>query len=335
MEMVIFKKIFNRTETYVILIALLFGVAVEAVSGQFFSNTGMVNLARASMVYLVFGLTEMLSLTCAGPDVSYPALASLSAFITASIFGGDSYSGNIVVPILFCMVIGAFGGMINGFIMAKFNFPSLIVTLGTSSVFSGIMYGPLKASNTVLHGTLAEFGKAKLFSVTNAGSGLKAELPLQFLIVIVLYLIVFFLLRYTMFGRGLYAIGSDKVAAERSGFKTAQITFLSYTLGGVIAAIGGFMYTCNVGAISPSDLMGGEMLIIAACTLGGIRPGAGLGGLFNVIIGVVLLIMIQNNLLMLGIPLYYQDVFTGAIILIGTVVSVNSLRSRSGIKRID
>ncbi len=328
------KKIFNRTETYVIFIALLFGIAVETVSGQFFSNTGMINLARASMVYLVFGITEMLSLTCAGPDVSYPALASLAAYITANYFGRGSYSGSIIVPFLVCMAIGAACGMINGFIMAKFNFPSLIVTLGTSSIFSGIMYGPLKASNTILHGTMAEFGSANLLAATNAESGLKANLPVQFLIVIALYLIVFFLLRYTLFGRGLYAIGSDKVAAERSGFKTGRITFLAYTLGGTVAAIGGFMYTCNVGAISPSDLMGGEMIIIAACTLGGIRPGAGVGGLFNVIIGVVLLIMIQNNLLMLGIPLYYQDVFTGAIILLGTIVAINSQRTRNGIKKV-
>lgn len=332
--MSLIKKTLNRTETYVILIGLAFGLVVEAISGQFFSNTGLVNLASASMVYLVFGLTEMLSLTCAGPDVSYPALASLAAFVTASRFGGADYQGSILLPLVVCMLIGAVGGMINGVIMAKFNFPSLIVTLGTSSIFSGIMYGPLKASNTILHGTMAQFGSASLFSVTNANSGLKANMPLQFLIVIALYLIVFFLLRYTIFGRGLYAIGSDKVAAERSGFKTQWITFLSYTLGGVIAAIGGFMYTCNVGAISPSDLMGGEMIIIAACILGGIRPGAGLGGLFNVVIGVVLLIMIQNNLLMLGIPLYYKDVFTGAIILVGTIVAINSLRSRSGIKRI-
>ncbi len=332
--MPIMKKILNRTETYVILTALLFGIAVEAVSGQFFSNTGMINLARAVMVYLVFGITEMLSLTCAGPDVSYPALASLSAFITASWFGSASYQGSIIVPFLVCMAIGALGGMINGYIMARFDFPSLIVTLGTSSVFSGIMYGPLKASNTILHGTMAEFGSINMIAVTNPESGLKANLPAQFLIVTVLYLIVFFLLRYTMFGRGLYAIGSDKAAAERSGFKTGRIIFLAYTLGGTIAAIGGFMYTCNVGAISPSDLMGGEMIIIVACTLGGIRPGAGIGGLFNVIIGVVLLIMIQNNLLMLGIPLYFQDVFTGAIILLGTIVAINSQRSRNGIKKI-
>ncbi len=329
------KKIFTRSETYVILIALLFGLVVQAVSGQFFSNTGMVNLARASMVYLVFGITEMLSLTCAGPDVSYPALASLSAFVTASFFGTSSYTGSIVFPLLMCMAIGAIGGMLNGFIISRFHFPSLIVTLGTSSIFSGIMYGPLNAYNMVLHGTLPEFGSKKLFSVTNSTSGLTSVLPLQFLFVIALYIIMFFVLRYTLFGRGLYAIGSDEVAAERAGFKTTKTIFFSYTIGGAIAALGGFMYTCNGGAVTPSDLAGGEMLMIAACTLGGIHPGAGIGGLFNVIIGVVLLTMIQNNLLLLGIPLYFQDVFTGAIILIGTVISFNSIRSNKGLKRLD
>ena len=130
-------------------------------------------------------------------------------------------------------------------------------------------------------------------------------------------LLTFLVLRYTMFGRGLYAIGSDSVAAERAGLKVGRIRFFAYVLGGALAALGGTMYTCNVGAIAPSDLM----LVIAACILGGVRPGSGIGNLFQVIIGIVLLTMIQNNLLMLGIPLYWKDVFTGAIILIGTVVS--------------
>lgn len=315
------KKLLNHTETYVILIALLFGVAVEAVSHQFFSNTGMVNLARISMIYLIFGVAEMLSLVFAGPDVSYPAIASLSAFLAASLFGGEDYQGSILTVFLFAMLIGAVCGAVNGAIIARFNFPSLIVTLGTSSIFSGLMYGPLRASNTVLHGKMAEFGAGSLFTVTNPGSGLTAQMPTQFLIVIVVYVIMHFVLRYTMFGRGLYAIGSDSVAAERAGLKVGRIRFFAYVLGGALAALGGTMYTCNVGAIAPSDLMGGELLVIAACILGGVRPGSGIGNLFQVIIGIVLLTMIQNNLLMLGIPLYWKDVFTGAIILIGTVVS--------------
>lgn len=315
------KKLLNHTETYVILIALLFGVAVETVSHQFFSNTGMVNLARISMIYLIFGVAEMLSLVCAGPDVSYPAIASLSAFLAASLFGGEDYQGSILTVFLFAMLIGAVCGAVNGAIIARFNFPSLIVTLGTSSIFSGLMYGPLRASNTVLHGKMAEFGAGSLFTVTNPGSGLTAQMPTQFLIVIVVYVIMHFVLRYTMFGRGLYAIGSDSIAAERAGLKVGRIRFFAYVLGGALAALGGTMYTCNVGAIAPSDLMGGELLVIAACILGGVRPGSGIGNLFQVIIGIVLLTMIQNNLLMLGIPLYWKDVFTGAIILIGTVVS--------------
>ena len=315
------KKLLNHTETYVILIALLFGVAVEAVSHQFFSNTGMVNLARISMIYLIFGVAEMISLVCAGPDVSYPAIASLSAFLAASLFGGEDYQGSILTVFLFAMLIGAVCGAVNGAIIARFNFPSLIVTLGTSSIFSGLMYGPLRASNTVLHGKMAEFGAGSFFTVTNPGSGLTAQMPTQLLIVIVFYVIMHFVLRYTMFGRGLYAIGSDSIAAERAGLKVGRIRFFAYVLGGALAALGGTMYTCNVGAIAPSDLMGGELLVIAACILGGVRPGSGIGNLFQVIIGIVLLTMIQNNLLMLGIPLYWKDVFTGAIILIGTVVS--------------
>ena len=112
-------------ETYVVLMALAFGICVHIVSGQFFSNTGMVNLARIAMVYLIFGLTEMISLTCAGPDVSYPAIASLSAYVTANIFGRGAYDGSVILPLVVCILIGAACGVLNGVIMSRFNFPYL------------------------------------------------------------------------------------------------------------------------------------------------------------------------------------------------------------------
>ncbi len=322
------RKSLKRSETYVILIGLVFALIVQAVSGQFFSNTGLINLCRASMVYLVFGLVEMLSLICAGPDVSFPAAASLSAYVTVVTFNRFAYDGPVILVFLFAAGIGALCGALNGAIIARFQFPPMIVTLGTSSLFSGILFGPLHASNKQLCPAMTRFGKMQLISAVNSKTGLNAILPMSILIVVGLYLAMFLLLRYTIFGRGLYALGADIVSAERAGFKVRQIQFLTYCLGGALAGIGGMMYCCNVNACGPSDLIGGEMVIIAACILGGIRPGQGIGGLFHVIIGILLITMVENNLLLLGVPLYWQNAFTGVVILAGTIVSVNSLRKR-------
>lgn len=324
------KKIWIRSETYVLVIGIIFALSVQLISGQFFTNTGIINLCRASMIYLVFGLVEMLSLICAGPDVSFPAIASLSSFVTVVVFNKLNYEGSMIWVFLFAIAVGGVCGAVNGFVMAKYNFPSLIVTLGTSSLFSGIMFGPLKASNTPICASMISFGRIQLISCANPVTGLNAILPGAFALVIVLYVLIFLLLRYTVFGRGLYALGADIVSAEREGFNVKKIRFGTFCLCGSLAAVGGILYSCNVSACSPTDLMGGEMVIIAACILGGVRPGQGIGNIFNVLIGIVLITMIENNLLLLGIPLYWQNAFTGAIILAGTVVSVSTMRKRGG-----
>lgn len=128
------------------------------------------------------------------------------------------------------------------FFIVKYKFNSLIVTLGTSSICSGILFGTFEAGRTELPEKLYALSKINLVTVTNAKSGLSSSLPFTFVIMIVLYLIAYFILNYTMAGRSVYAVGGDEVSAERAGINVGKVRFLVFVVNGGIAAIAGLCY---------------------------------------------------------------------------------------------
>ena len=143
-------------------------------------------------------------------------------------------------------------GALNGFIIVKYKFASLIVTLGTSSlIFSGILLGAFEAERMDLPDTLQRFGKASLLTVKNAKTGLGSTLPMTFLIMIGLWRYHHYLvLNYTMVGRGVYAIGGDEISAERAGFPVKKIRFGIFVINGMLASIAGLSYAVVVHQIS-------------------------------------------------------------------------------------
>ena len=139
---------------------------------------------------------------------------------------------------------------------------------------------------------------------------------------VVLYIITYLVLNYTMVGRGVYAIGGDEISAERAGFPVKKIRFGIFVINGMLASIAGLSYAVMSMRYLPTEYSGAEMNVIAAIILGGTRLNGGVGTLKGCILGTLLLTMVSNSLILLGISVYWQKVFIGAIIIIGTAISV-------------
>lgn len=118
---------------------------VQIRSGQFFTGNNMVDLLSAMIVPGMFAVAEFLAIIAGGIDVSFPALASLSAYASTKILLDQNYDGNVVLAFVIAMAIGALLGAVNGFLIGYLNLNAMIVTLGTSSVFQGFMQGALRA----------------------------------------------------------------------------------------------------------------------------------------------------------------------------------------------
>ena len=218
--------------------------------------------------------------------------------------------------------IGILLGSINGLLIAYAKMTPLIATLGTASMFNGFLLffiGNREISNvpkSILNSS--KFYLAEVFNEYN----FRSTLPGQLIVLVLVLIVTYFLLKYTKLGRGIFAMGGDATAASRVGYNTRGITMFIYIYVGVISALGGMVHTIMMANSNPVDLLGKEMMYIAAVVIGGTRITGGHGSLTGTMLGVLLLTIMSNSLILLGIPSYWQRLVTGLIIV---VVRDNSL----------
>lgn len=276
------KKVIRSTEFYIGVIIIIFCMAVQIKSGQFFTGNNIIDNIRAFSIPAMFCIGEMFVLISGGTDVSFPGIASLSMYVVCSQFDGKV--SNPLVYFLVAMLIGLVIGAINGVIIGYFKFPALIVTLGTSSICFGVMQGVFQSREYPLTESLYRVGQTKLFTVTNPTTGLSSDMPIAVVVMVVILALGWFILNKTMLGRGIYAIGGDEKAAQRAGFNVFGITMFIYCFSGCVAGLVGVLRATMLLAVHPNNLEGMEMTVIAACVLGGVRITGGKGTVLGAIL---------------------------------------------------
>ena len=315
-------KLLRANEFWVFLVIVSLTLVIQARSGQFFTANNLVDLAGAMVVPGLFAVAAHLVLVSGGIDVSFPALASLAVYVTTKLLVDNGWDGPVFIPFLIAAAFGAILGAFNGAFASRLTVPTLIITLGTANVFNGIMQGALKSVQiNTIPPSMRSFGSASLFVAHNDASGLQSAMPVSFLILLGVVVLAFFITRYTMFGRSLFAIGGDESAAARVGFKVRATKFWLYVIVGIIAALAGMVRTCSMGQMHPTNLLGMEMMVIAAVVLGGTAITGGKGSLTGVMLGTLLIVIVQNSMILMGIPTFWQGFALGLLIIVGTGVS--------------
>lgn len=319
------KNIFTSNEMIVVYIIVALSLLIGIVNPAFFSAQTVVGTSRAMLVTIIFALCEMAIIISGGIDVSFPAVASFSLYATTNImihFGID----NVPFAFLCSGILGLCLGAINAVLIGIFKIPALIATLGTSSVVNGAtlaFIGSNEISN--IPSSLDGLSKVFLFTLTSK-SGINSSMTILILLPIILCILTHLFLKYTMLGRGIYAIGGDANAAKIAGFNVVKIQFILYMSVGFIIGIAGVTHTILMRNANPANLMGGEMMVIAAVVIGGTRITGGHGNVIGTVLGVLLIALVSNNLIMLGVPNYWQTFVIGLIIVVGT--SITSIRAK-------
>ena len=323
------KKMTHQTEFYIFLVIIVLACIIQGRSGQFFTGNNIVSLLNAMIVPALFSIGTFMIIVSGGIDVSFPAVAALTSYVVTIVLNAADYTGPIVVPFLFAGALGLACGAFNALFIAKMRLPALIATLGTQSVFRGILQGALNAQQiNDLPISMKEFGDTNLLVSSNE-AGVTSLLPNAVLVLVVVVAIAFIIMRYTMLGRGIYAIGGDENSANRAGFKVMKIQFFVYCFAGVLAGVTGVIRASMMNMVHPTNMFGMEMTVIAAIVLGGTSITGGTGTLTGTMLGTFLLTMVSNSLIMLGVPSYWQDFMTGLLIIVGTAVSsIQILRSQ-------
>jgi simple sugar transport system permease protein len=313
-------KLLKRNEFYVGLAVAGLSIIIGLINPVFFTANNAVDLLKAAIVSGIMIYAVMMGIISGGLDVSFPAIAVCSMYITSKLCAHVSYSGSVVWPILLSVLIGTMLGAINGLVISLFKLPAFIVTLGTSSIFYGLLISLLGAKPVNrLTPPMEAMSKAEIFHVQ--GENYISILPLTFWFLLAVIVAVFFILNYTMLGRGIYAIGGDRVSAERAGFNITGITVFVHSFIGLCAGLGGISHTIQARTSVPTDLMGGELIIIAAAVLGGTNIAGGKGTVLGTTLGLALMTIARNSLILMGIPATAQRAVVGVIIVVGTAVS--------------
>jgi len=325
MKNILSKKNLTSNEMIVVYIIVGLALAIGMVNSAFFSVGTLFDLSRAMLITLIFALVEMIAIISGGIDVSFPAIASFSLYFTMSIMN-KYHIDSVVFAFVFAGVVGLAWGALNGLLIGKFKIPALIATLGTSSLANGAI---LVYSNgveiTTIPTSVDALSQKYLFTVLT-GTGSKASLTIFIILPILLCILVHLLLKHTMVGRKIYAIGGDRNAATVAGINVPRTQFLVYTISGFLVGVAGISNAILLRNANPSSLMGSEMMVIAAVVIGGTRITGGHGSVIGTILGVLLITVVSNNLIMIGIPNSWQTFALGLIIVIG--ISITSFKAK-------
>ncbi len=319
------KQNLLSNEAIVVYLIIGLSVIIGTANPAFLSPATGINLLRTMLVTLIFALSEMIVIVSGGIDVSFPAVSCLTMIATIKFLlatGIDS------VPLTYALgiLIGASFGALNAFLITILRIPPLIATLGVSSVTSGATLAFLGTKiYTDLPQKIDTMHRISLFTYTNQ-AGNDYSMTALILVPIGLSIFIYFLLRHTMIGRGMYAIGGDVHAAHIVGFNVTATRFFVYILSGTIAGIGAITYMILMRVADPKVLMGEEMMVIAAVVIGGTRITGGHGTVLGTILGVMLLSLVKNNLIVLGVPTHFQTFVVGMIIVFGTAIT--SIRAK-------
>ncbi len=308
----------TRNETLVALVIVAFCAAAAIADPGFLSIVTLTDLLRGGIVLGIFAVAAMIVLISGGIDVSFTAVAAFTMYVTAMVL-------NAAMPwmpwwgaLAFGIGIGAVLGAINGVLIAGLGLPTLIVTLGTLSIFRGFMLTFIGQKQiTTLPPGMREFGRMMLLRGENA-DGSFYSLHGAFAVTVIVIVLTWFLLQRTMLGRQIFAIGGSVESARRIGIKVRRVQFFVYVYVGMLAGLAGVIHASMARVANPFDLVGLELSVIAAVVLGGARLAGGHGTLTGTILGVALIVLVRNSLIVLGIPSTWQSVAIGLLILIGT-----------------
>ena len=312
------KRFFTRNETLVAVVIILFCAVASASDPRFFSATTLTDLLRASIVIGIFAIGAMLVLISGGIDVSFTAIAVFAMYASTVLTLGTIPELPWYLIFTLSIIIGAALGALNGLFIAGFGLPTLIVTLGTLSVFRGFLLTFVGSERiSKLPPGMRDFSRAVIARGTTEAGNFYA-LPLAFAALLIVVVLTWFILHKTLLGRSIFAIGGSLESARRIGINVRAIQFFVYIYAGALAGLAGIIHG-SLGRMSdPFSLVGLELSVIAAVVLGGARLTGGYGTVSGTLLGVALIVLVQNSLIVLGIPSTWQSVAIGMLILIGT-----------------
>lgn len=311
-------------ETAALVVVLVALFAFFSVASKFFLNPeNLVNILQNVAVVGIIACPATLLLIAGQFDLSVGSAAGFVGMLMAVAAlapgaGGTEvpWSGNLplaaafVVAVLGTLLIGA----INAFSVTVIGINALITTLGTLAIFRGLTK-VLGNGQTIRINDFGELGVNRLFGI-----------PLPVYLFAAAVVLFWFILRYTVYGRSLYAIGASPTAARLAGIRTKRVIFIAFLLSSACVALAGLIRLSQVGGASVNGGLGLELSVVTAVVLGGASLSGGRGGIGGTVLAVLIVGVLANGLIQLNVPSFWIEVANGLLLL--GAVTVDRVRVR-------
>ena len=284
-------------------------------SHTFFSPRNLETVTLAIAIVAIAALGQLFAVIVGGIDLSTGSVMGLAGLVTAMLMAPGLYGTvgggiHMWIAIPIGLIVGTLIGVINGVLHVRFGITPFIVTLATLQVARGITIG-IPSARTIT-GLPDEF--------VFIGNGHILGIPISVCLLLILLIIVSLFLALTPTGRDLYAIGGNRYAARLAGVNVNPLLVGAYAISGFFAALSGILVTAKLGAAVPNAGTGYELTVIAAVVIGGASLSGGVGRPIGLLFGAIILGMINNALVLLRIPTYWQQVFIGGIIMTAAIL---------------
>lgn len=292
---------------------ILIMVILGFLSDDFFTLDNILNLLRQISInaLIAFGMTFVI--LTAGIDLSVGSMLALGSALTAGMLTGGM---DPILAVLVGLLIGLALGAVNGLIITKGKVAPFIATLATMTIFRG--------ATLVYTDGRPITGLSDSFAFEMIERGYVFGIPFPVILMLAVFLILFFVLRKTVFGRNVYAIGGNEEASTLSGIKADRVKIWVYSLTGMLSVLAGIILTSRLNSAQPTAGASYELDAIAAVVIGGTSLMGGRGRIVGTLIGALIIGVLDNGLNLLNVSSFYQQIVKGGVILLAVLLDRRS-----------
>jgi rhamnose transport system permease protein len=300
---------FKSWETIITMIFILVMFGGSFISPYFLDPVNLLDTTFNFMEKAVVALPMMFIIILGDIDISVASIVALSSLA----MGAAASAGADTLPLIAIgLATGLVAGMLNGWLITRFEVPAIAVTIGTQSLFRGISQAVLgDQAYTKFPPSFAWFGQGYVG---------RTKIPFELVFFLVLALLTGLLLHRTTFGRKVYAIGRNPVAARFSGVNVAKLRFIMFSWAGLFSGLAAILLTSRIGSTRPNIGLGLELDAITSVVLGGVAITGGFGGMYGVVVATFLLGYLKFGMGLVNVPGRVMNLVTGSLLIVAIVI---------------
>ncbi len=310
-------NLLKNRETQLAAVIVLMLVLIAFVNPDFIAPSNLLSVYTESSILIILALAQMLVVLTRCIDLSVAANVALTGMVVAMI---NSQYPELTLPLVIAagVVLGTLLGMINGLMVWKLGIPAIVVTLGTMSIYRGIVFLISNGEWVNSH----EMSLAFINTPRTEIFGVQGFAIISLLIIAAIYIFT----EKRPLGREMYAAGNSPTAAFYTGIDVGRTQFWAFTISGMLSGLCGYLWISRYAVAYVDVALGFELQVVAACVIGGVSIMGGIGTVLGCVLGALFLGVINNALPVIGISPFWQMAISGSVIVIAVIANSRAER---------